>query len=592
MAIRYLAVVDSQCDRRRAIAVTAARTTGLLVSFDQGCLTLLTSSPTPVLESADSNVVVVGDLFTRGPNAPSSATVRPNMTASELLRERWGAYVAFIGVANGLPQILRDPSGALPCFYTTVGTKVFASDAGIISAAGLLEATIDWQQLAWHLGAGDLLNSQTCLRGVHELLAGHILSPAGQTWEMTQAWSPWNHVRQRSGLTIDGAASELRETVLACVRAWTSRYSKPLLSVSGGLDSSILAAAFIEAGADLECYTMFTDDPDGDERHYACIIADHLGFHLHEASYDSAAIDACRTSAGHLPRPAGQFYAQAQRSVAANLGADLATEVFASGMGGDHVFCYLPSASLLVDRIRSEHSLRGLIRSIDDLHRVTGSSFGKIASRLLSRRCWEPRAANWKDGGLFLSREALRHVDAPLHPWLAAPAGFLPGKHRHIDMLARVQPYIDSYSHPQLAPALSPLLSQPILECCLAIPTWMWCAGGQDRSIARRAFAPLLPKAIVSRRTKGGPDAFALSALESRRGELNAFLESGRLAAAGIIDLPSIRNALLGRSPLRPPASQALYWIAGAEAWARSWEERNDEPSVTPHETVLTFPQG
>src|SRR3546814_5721791 len=57
-------------------------------------------------------------------------------------------------------------------------------------------------------------------------------------------------------------------------------------------------------------------------------------------------------------------------------------------------------------------------------------------------------------------------------------------------------------------PVIHPLLSQPVIEHCLAIPTWLQCAGGCDRSIARQAFKPDLPAKVIERRGKGSPQGF------------------------------------------------------------------------------------
>jgi asparagine synthase (glutamine-hydrolysing) len=61
---------------------------------------------------------------------------------------------------------------------------------------------------------------------------------------------------------------------------------------------------------------------------------------------------------------------------------------------------------------------------------------------------------------------------------------------------------------------VSPLVSQPLIELCLAIPTWFWCADGQNRAIARKAFAGDLPPPTLARRSRGTSESFILQALE------------------------------------------------------------------------------
>src|SRR3546814_15687375 len=67
---------------------------------------------------------------------------------------------------------------------------------------------------------------------------------------------------------------------------------------------------------------------------------------------------------------------------------------------------------------------------------------------------------------------------------------------------------IELYPRSTAAPQITPLLSQPIVELCLSIPTWQWVRGGRDRAVARAAVADLLPALIAQRRTKGGQTGF------------------------------------------------------------------------------------
>src|SRR3546814_18646327 len=75
-------------------------------------------------------------------------------------------------------------------------------------------------------------------------------------------------------------------------------------------------------------------------------------------------------------------------------------------------------------------------------------------------------------------------------------------------MVLLAQYSLDAYSERAGLPVIHPLLSQPVIEHCLAIPTWLQCAGGCDRSIARQAFKPDLPAKVIERRGKGSPQGF------------------------------------------------------------------------------------
>src|SRR3546814_984119 len=76
----------------------------------------------------------------------------------------------------------------------------------------------------------------------------------------------------------------------------------------------------------------------------------------------------------------------------------------------------------------------------------------------------------------------------------------LPGKAAHVAMLARAQKSIELYPRADAPPQIVPLLSQPVVELCLSIPTWQWVHGGRDRAVARAAFAGILPDLLVERK--------------------------------------------------------------------------------------------
>ncbi|MGK4422636.1 asparagine synthase-related protein, partial [Klebsiella pneumoniae] len=73
---------------------------------------------------------------------------------------------------------------------------------------------------------------------------------------------------------------------------------------------------------------------------------------------------------------------------------------------------------------------------------------------------------------------------------------------------AFAQSYVEGHDPQDLLPTVSPLLSQPLVETCLGVPSWLWFEGGRNRVVARRAFAGDLPADVIWRRSKGTPDSF------------------------------------------------------------------------------------
>jgi asparagine synthase (glutamine-hydrolysing) len=166
------------------------------------------------------------------------------------------------------------------------------------------------------------------------------------------------------------------------------------------------------------------------------------------------------------------------------------------------------------------------------------------------------------------------------HPWLDAPADALPGKAAHVAMLTRIQGTIDGFSRLEAPPQINPLLSQPIVEACLRIPTWQWCEGGQNRAVARLAFREDLPPRIVNRRSKGGPDSFAFDVIEANRALLREQLLEGVLAQRGLLDLKALENCLDARRWIQRDDYVRLSALAEAEAWVRHWAGLGCQPKL------------
>jgi asparagine synthase (glutamine-hydrolysing) len=319
---------------------------------------------------------------------------------------------------------------------------------------------------------------------------------------------------------------------------------------------------------------MFTDDPGGDERPFAGALCDHLGLPLIERPYRLEDIDITEPLAANLPRPRDRTQANAYERVHNAVASEVGAGAFMTGNGGDHVFGYSQSAAPIADRYLSDGLGHGTFTALLDVCRQTGCS---IADAL--RQAWRLAhgSASYKvrPNPLLLEPDFVATLGAAdvHHPWLDAPPDALPGKAAHIATILRVQPNLEPSGGINF-PVLNPLISQPIIEACLAVPTWEWRAGGRDRSLARRAFAADLPPAVLNRRMKGTPGRFAARLLDHFRGPLRERLLGGRLVAQGIVDAVAVERALAGERPVPDLERVRLLELVSAEAWIDHWVGR------------------
>ncbi|WP_129793874.1 asparagine synthase C-terminal domain-containing protein [Sphingosinicella sp. CPCC 101087] len=553
--------------------------TGLACGVRAFPLAVLTDPACPHL-ALDGGSVVIGSLFARhGParrldrlDDAEDATACGGGGAG-LLRGFWGGYVAALRSGDTV-RVLRDPSAALPCYMAFTGPAVLlASDVDLLIMAGDLRPALDWTALGRHLFGAGLPSPETILTGIRELLPGFAVAFPGDADRQLMAWSPWDHVDNGTVNALEELAERLRRVVRQTVRAWTGDRRRPLVSLSGGLDSSIVAACLAEAGAAV-CLTTYADDPLADERDYARQLCRHLGLELVEARLRLEDVDIEAPLAAHLPRPFGFTHALAYERAHGELARKVAADAFVTGNGGDQVFAYSQSAAAIADRMLAEGLGRGVLHTLGDVCRQTGCSVSQAATAAL-RLAWSRPGYRWRYKPAFLAPDLLARIPASAfgHPWLEAPPTCLPGKAAHVATLLRVQRNLEP-PRSRLAPVLNPLLSQPVMETCLAIPSWMWRAGGVDRAVARQAFARDLPEVVVRRRTKGSPDSFAAQLLDHYRGRIRERLLDGRLIGQAMLDRAALEEALRGGVAQGGEARMRILELLAVEAWLDSWTSR------------------
>jgi asparagine synthase (glutamine-hydrolysing) len=153
-------------------------------------------------------------------------------------------------------------------------------------------------------------------------------------------------------------------------------------------------------------------------------------------------------------------------------------------------------------------------------------------------------------------------------------AGISPAKRQQISALAANLNANGATGRAERAHIAHPLLSQPVVEMCLAIPAPVLSAGERERSFARETFADRLPQEIVERRSKGDISVFLNRTLAASCGFLRPFLLDGQLAARGLIDVAEFDRALEPEAIVWKDASREILSAAALEAWVRHWEGR------------------
>lgn len=568
MTVRYLLIMGGTPGSRSAIATTIAVPDDFFHEAHDG-FTLISNRRGLVL--TPGGPTVIGDLFRGATRIVHGVTSRAQPdTPTGLVAACWGRYVAVWSQPSGEIQVLRDPSGALPCYYRQIaGHMLVATDLELIERATPAPRRLDWSEIARILGAGDLRSPATGLSELRELPAGALLTVGPDRCQVTQIWSPWTFAAGSRDLALEEHATNLRACVDMVVAALGGAYPDALATVSGGLDSSIVTLGLGPAARSLACLTVATTDPSGDERRYARLVAEAVRAGYVERFLDAGDVDLGRSQAAHLPRPLGRPFMQSMAKIIAEAAKDSGATAVFNGSGGDNVFCFLQSATPVTDRLLAQ-GVRRALSTLHDVAEMSKASYLEVASAALRRSLPRNRAYHWRANARFLSADHAAQSGAYDHPWLHPPSGVRIGTVAHLAMLLRMQNYLDPWRADDRFEVLNPLMSQPVIETCLAIPSWVWCAGGEDRAVARHAFEDLLPGPIRRRSWKGGPDSFIGRLAEDNRAFMRERLIDGELASRNCFDRGAISAVLDEPRPMSASDALRLLALTDAEAWVRT----------------------
>lgn len=576
MRYAYLVLVGFKSVQNRfAEAATGPNLRDMQLRWTKGASSIYASVDTPLIELS-SNCVLIGDVYLRNgerllqdlqvPALPSTAALR-----EYILLNCWGDYILVQSDPehSQVLDVVRSPSHAceLPCFYSISDSHGFiTSDVTLASDAGLYRRSVDYRSIAHRLIYPAIKMSSSALEGITELLPGHTLHLRRASSSVGQNWNPWAFVSHEMRYAdMEDAAHAVRSSVEMVVRALADRDKIVLVELSGGLDSSIVAACLGLSMATLHCATMTSSFPGTDERDYAAAVAGMLdtGISVMELHLSDAALDF--PVPRELAAPSGGPLQYAVDGLMQSPASLLDVNSAFSGAGGDTVFGFLTSAAPAADALLAAGPRTGM-RAIHDLatfHQCTYWKAGRLALGKLLR----------SDPELLVDRSFVHpRVISPepqLHPWMVNPPRALPADRHRIHELSGTQAFRDTCLRSFVRPLRMPLLSQPVIEACLRTPSWMWFAGGQNRAVARQAFSDILPPSILGRKSKGTMTAYLGAFHRRRKQEIIHFLVDGQLHEKGLLDADALLHLAASDQSHDERTFMRLFHLCILENWVR-----------------------
>jgi len=535
-----------------------------------------------------SSGVVLGHLFRRWDSGPPSRHV--DLSAGEgerilqtegraLVDDYWGRYIAVIRPGGTGTFVLRDPSGTLPCFQKEIEGIAFLFSwlEDLLAFAPRLPALqVNWSAIAAFIALRSLGGRETALEGLSQVLPGQLTPLGDADTAPVTLWSATaiagNSIEPEPGV----AAAQLRQEVIDCVHAWASLYDAMLLRLSGGVDSAILLGGLSARPATMPitCLNYHSPGSDGDERGYARLAAAKAGLELIERERDAGVRLEDVVAVSRTPVP--EIYV-------GRMGADLIDAEVASahraramftGGGGDQLFFQLRCTWPAADYLSRHGPDRKFVRLAVEAARLGNVSLWQSMWRAVADQRFRHDPVKDLGGTLTLvHRDAIDdvHIERYIHPELSGDSGLPIGKFHHVQMLLHPAGYYDPYVREGAPELVNPLLSQPLVELCLRLPTWLLTQGGKGRGLARRAFAADLPREIATRQSKGGMGSYVTTVFRRNLSFARDLLLDGLLVRHGLLDKQRLEAALAGRLSSLGGSVGEIHHCIAIEAWLRQF---------------------
>lgn len=540
--------------------------------------------------------VVLGKLFRRrgeGAGAPTSVAAPLDVPEDQsraisesagrrLVDGYWGRYVAFLhDEAARVTRVLRDPSGTLPCFAASfAGVHVYFSRMEDVWRLLDQAFTINWKYVAGALCQSALNIHATGLNEVSQVLGGECVEHRAGRVARAFYWNPLEVACDNPIENPVEAAAAVRATTRDCVHAWASSYSSILHLLSGGLDSSIIFSCLKDAPNQprITCLNYYSPGSNSDERGYAQLVVNGTGVELIERERDSSVSLETLLRVQKAPMASDYFFYLDEGRGEAQLASQLDARAVFSGYGGDQLFYRSRAALAAGDYLDSHAAGPALFEVALDAARMDRISVWNVLGQAM-RAAWLGRRWTVRDeqvaGRKSVIREQVSHDisrDSDLvHPWLRTAQRAPGGKRFHAYQLMFPANFYNPLGGDADPEPVTPLFSQPLLELAMRIPTWLHTRGGWDRAMARRAFEHDLPRAIVTRRTKGGQEEHAKTILLRNVNFARSLLLEGHLVRERIVERNQVAEALSPGPRRLQSGNVELYGCLSAEAWVRQW---------------------
>ncbi|HWQ52565.1 MAG TPA: asparagine synthase (glutamine-hydrolyzing) [Bryobacteraceae bacterium] len=422
------------------------------------------------------------------------------------------AFGLWDGPGNQL-ILARDPLGIKPLYYySTPDTFVFASEVRALLASGVVPRRLDPEGVASYLHFGSVETPRTLVAGVQSLDPGCYLTvrprDRGMSVEEACGSQPFTAPAPIPLTRRDDAVAVLREVLTDTVRRHLISDVPVALFLSGGIDSSVLAALMTrEMREKPKTFHIGFKEHEYDEGRFAGMISKEYGTdHQDIVLTEQSLLEMLPDAIGAMDQPTMDGI---NSYVVSKQVAEAGYKVALSGLGADELFAGYSS-------FRRARLLRPMAILPPVLRRAACAVGGALLrDTVRHRKFWEflesdcsPRAAYTISRQLYspVEAEALYKAPPPAreacleeHPDAVNAISIMEMRGYMADTLLRDTDFMS------MAHALEvrvPFVDAALVQYVLELPG-QWKIGGRPKPLLLDAVAELLPQGVWQRPKMG-----------------------------------------------------------------------------------------
>lgn len=489
-----------------------------------------------------------------------------------------GALDGMFGLAIWDPRsrllvLTRDRLGIKPLYFARSGNRfIFASQVRAILASGAIPMRPNVAGIADFLATGAAVDPTTIIDGIESVRAGEMLLVRDGQVERSAFWRPgWSVHDVPWHEAVDG----FRERVDAAVQSHLISDVPTSVFLSGGLDSSVIAALAAKHSPNIESVSVVFAEKSFSEGHFSRLVANHVGTQHHEILMSSSDLTEMLPDAfTAMDQPTFDglnTYAVAAAARQATL------KVSLSGLGADELL----DGYGLGRRVRLLTAAGSIPRQIRG--HVPLSLLDTSGTRSVKLRAWMAQPGGVPEAhtllrSLFLPAEVARLLpgvdaagsrDDELAPTDSEPSNDL----AWLDMRRYMRNVLlrdtDCMSMANSLELRVPFLDNRVVDFVLSLPD---AVRSRRKRLMGDAFRDLLPSEVIDRRKQGFLLPIAPWMASALGGDVAAQLHEPPEALRPIFGMEAVQDVwgafrASGEHWLRPWSVFALFsWWASAEA--------------------------